>query len=169
MYGDAGTMSDDAEGGNDRLVGGTTADRMWGDAVTMSGRSQGGDDRLSGGDDDDVMYGDGQVMSSTAQGGNDVLSGDRGNDQMWGGKGFDRFVFRTGDGIDRIEDFDPHSGGADADVVDLRGMGIASFAALMSLTADDTNGDAVITFSASQRITFIDVAKADFSAPDFLL
>ena len=48
-------------------------------------------------------------------------------------------------------------------------MGIASFAALMTLTADNGSGDAVITFSASQSITFTDVAKAQLSAPDFLL
>jgi serralysin len=41
------------------------------------------------------------------RGGNDVIEGRGGNDTLVGGSGADLFVFRRGDGFDRIEDFSP--------------------------------------------------------------
>ena len=56
-----------------------------------------GDDRLSGGAGDDILHG-GK--------GDDILRGDAGDDRLHGGQGNDTFVFRAGDGKDKIADFE---------------------------------------------------------------
>jgi VCBS repeat-containing protein len=74
--------------GNDVLDGGTGND-------VLSGND--GLDTLYGGDGDDTLYG------GT---GNDVLAGGTGNDVLQGGAGNDTYVFKPGDGEDRITDSD---------------------------------------------------------------
>ncbi|MGY4344954.1 Ca2+-binding RTX toxin-like protein [Bradyrhizobium sp. GM7.3] len=44
LVGDAQTMSDNARGGNDKLISGTGNDDMWGDAQVMLGLAKGGND-----------------------------------------------------------------------------------------------------------------------------
>lgn len=66
-------------GGHDRITGGALVDTLYGDA---------GDDTLRGG------------------AGNDILSGGTGNDSLEGGAGNDTYLFRRGDGTDRISDYD---------------------------------------------------------------
>lgn len=44
LIGDAKTISDNGQGGNDRLVSGTGNDDMWGDAQELLGNARGGDD-----------------------------------------------------------------------------------------------------------------------------
>src|SRR5688572_30445765 len=57
---------------------------------------------LNGGDQADILIGEGGGDSLTGAGGQDVLIGGTGNDRLSGGVGQDRYVFRTGDGDDRI-------------------------------------------------------------------
>lgn len=57
-----------------------------------------GDNRLDGAWGDDILRGGA---------GDDWLTGHRGDDTLTGGAGRDVFVFRPGDGHDRITDFDP--------------------------------------------------------------
>ena len=52
----------------------------------------------------------------------DIIEGGRGNDTLIGGPGYDRFVFKRGDGVDRIKDFFSL-----IDKVDLRAWGFDSF------------------------------------------
>ncbi|MCF2905526.1 hypothetical protein L0666_11055 [Octadecabacter sp. CECT 8868] len=70
--------------GEDVLIGGDGADRVFGEALADTLYGGGGDDFLS------------------AAGGSDVLFGSTGDDVMDGGIGRDTFVFETGDGSDRI-------------------------------------------------------------------
>lgn len=70
-------------------AGGGGADWILGNAAANLLEGRGGDDRLSGGD------------------GDDTLDGGPGDDILAGGAGADEFVFRRGDGADRVEDFDP--------------------------------------------------------------
>ena len=77
------------KGGDDRLFGHTERDRLHGGA---------GDDRLKGMEGRDVLSG-GK--------GDDTLFGMSGNDRLTGGRGEDLFVFRQGEGTDRITDFKP--------------------------------------------------------------
>lgn len=81
----------------DRMAGTTAADRLDGGGGRDILRGRQGDDFLSGGSGRDTILG---------AGGDDVISGNRGNDRLTGGAGADVFVFRLGDGSDRIEDFD---------------------------------------------------------------
>jgi|GEM_PF-1056006 len=83
--------------GDDLLNGGAGADRQFGGAGSDRLNGQGSDDVLRGGADDDVLRGDD---------GNDRLIGELGSDLLFGGSGVDRFVIRSGQGTDRIADFE---------------------------------------------------------------
>ncbi len=74
--------------GNDRLFGGP------GDDVIRGGA---GNDRIVGGRGDDRLYGGP---------GHDTIRGGKGDDIVTLGAGRDRFIFTSGDGTDRITDFD---------------------------------------------------------------
>jgi Ca2+-binding RTX toxin-like protein len=73
--------------GRDLLKGGAGADELHGGA---------GIDRLFGQRGFDKLFGEGKK---------DILSGGPGNDKLFGGRGQDVFVFRDGDGTDRVMDF----------------------------------------------------------------
>lgn len=74
-------------GGNDRLLGNEKANVLSSAAGNDLLLGRAGNDRLLGGS------------------GVDRLNGGRGDDVMSGGSGADRFIFRAGDGRDRIVDF----------------------------------------------------------------
>ena len=76
------------ESGDDVLNGGTGNDRL-------TGRN--GDDVLNGGDGNDLLL---------ANNGNDVLDGGPGRDRLQGGEDSDIFVLASGEGTDRIIDFE---------------------------------------------------------------
>lgn len=85
------------EAGNDFLKGGTAADLV---------RGAKGNDNLLGNDGADTLEGGKGNDNLEGGGGGDRIEGGRGNDFLKGGAGADRFVFREGDGRDRIVDFD---------------------------------------------------------------
>ncbi len=87
FYGGKGNDILKGLGSGDSLYGGGGKDKLYGGT---------GVDLLMGGDGNDKLYG-GK--------GNDKLEGDDGNDKSWGGNGKDRFIFRRGDGDDKILDF----------------------------------------------------------------
>ncbi|MBE1285405.1 MAG: hypothetical protein GJ676_18985 [Rhodobacteraceae bacterium] len=82
--------------GRDALFGGNGRDLLFGNA---------GSDWLNGGFGNDVLRGQGGNDILKGHAGRDLFFGGRGNDTHTGGPGADRFVFRTGDGIDTITDF----------------------------------------------------------------
>ncbi len=77
-----------ASTGDDFVNGDDGNDILYGDA---------GNDRLNGGLGNDTLNGDG---------GNDILDGGLGNDSLYGDAGNDTYVFRKGDGNDRISNYD---------------------------------------------------------------
>lgn len=87
LFGGAGDDKLRGRGDNDSLLGGAGEDDLFGNT---------GADLLDGGSDKDVMKGDG---------GKDTLTGGLGNDKLFGGGDEDLFNLTTGEGTDRIEDF----------------------------------------------------------------
>ena len=76
------------ESGDDRLSGNGKHDKLYGGV---------GNDKLLGGSGADLLDGGD---------GNDILKGGIGRDKLIGGAGADRFVFKEGWGVDRINDFE---------------------------------------------------------------
>lgn len=132
LYGDAGDDALNGGGGDDQLFGGIGADRLAGDAGADRLYGGDGNDSLTGGDGNDLL--EGGNGADTLSGGalNDILRGNAGNDRVlgeagadllvggsgddWldggagadtltGGSNADSFIFRNGDGQDRITDF----------------------------------------------------------------
>ena len=83
--------------GNDRLYGGSGDDTLDGDD---------GADRLEGGEGNDILSGGRHDDRLIGDGGNDRLEGGKDADYLTGGEGADEFLFRKGDGVDVITDFE---------------------------------------------------------------
>ena len=73
-------------------------------ANTITGGS--GKDTIYGGAGNDSIVGNAGADKLYGQKGNDTLWGGAGNDSLWGGDGNNTFIFRAGEGTDRIFDFD---------------------------------------------------------------
>jgi Ca2+-binding RTX toxin-like protein len=145
VYGDALTMSDKAQGGNDTLTGGnflvplpagTYNNTLIGDAQTMSGNACGGNDKLISGAGNDDMWGDAQVILGNARGGNDT------------------FVFNFNNGHDKIEDFGQGVAGSNCgtDHIDVSALGIQDFSELSISAFDPTTHESTITFSSGNDV-----------------
>ena len=113
----------------------------------MTGNS--GNNRLTGLGGDDRLDG---------RGGADTLTGGAGDDSLLGGEGQDTFVFRAGDGHDRIGDF---AAGASSEVLRIEGH-----AAAASVT--DTAEGVLVTLSASDSVLLEGLTTADLAPGDLL-
>lgn len=146
--------------GTDRVIGGSGADWLFGgqgndmvlggpgDDPYVAGNKGDdfifgnlGNDTLYGGQGADTLVGDDGDGSGT--GGNDLLFGDRGDDDLYGdfgndtlvgGIGADRFFF-TGEGVDRIIDFQPGEGDRIGIEIDINESGIVDFATCCRMPA----------------------------------
>ncbi len=98
--------------------------------------------------------------------GADTLNGGTGNDTLAGGAGNDTFVFATGTGADRINDF--VEGAAVADVINLQGFGAAfdSFGEVIA-AATQVGGDVLFNFGGGNTLTVVGSVIAGFNANDF--
>ncbi|OKO71616.1 Ig-like domain-containing protein, partial [Bradyrhizobium sp. NAS96.2] len=85
-----------------------------------------------------------------------------GDDTLTGSSGHDTFVFSQPIGNDVVHSFEVSS-----DVIDLISYGWQSFADVQTHTADDANGNAVITLADGQTITLDGVHAADLTAANF--
>ncbi|WP_342710725.1 VCBS domain-containing protein [Bradyrhizobium sp. B124] len=85
-----------------------------------------------------------------------------GNDHLTGSSGNDLFVFSQPIGNDVIHSFD-----ISADTLDLISYGWQSFSDVQAHTADDGNGNAVVTLADGQTITLDGVHAADLTAANF--
>lgn len=118
------------ERGDDALDGGSGNDQLFGNSGRDDLRGGEGDDLLDGGGQEDALDGGRGNDVLIGRGGSDRLRGGQGNDVLDGGSGSDRFVFRNGDGVNEIRDFDPSDAG---DKIDLRNVNaITSFADLQA-------------------------------------
>src|SRR5688500_15544912 len=79
LYGDALSMYEDSQGGNDTLTGAdySPENQLYGDASLMEDNSRGGNDTVSGGNNStrNLLFGDAGSISGNAIGGNDTLTG----------------------------------------------------------------------------------------------
>ncbi len=95
------------EDGDDTLNGGNGDDMLYGGAGSDELDGGDGNDRLEGGEGDlDVLAGGAGEDRLFGNGGNDRLEGGRDADRLRGGEGADEFLFRRGDGVDVITDFE---------------------------------------------------------------
>ena len=135
--------------------------------VSLSGTS--GADFLTGGSGDDALWGNAGADTLSGMGGKDFLDGGNGadtliggtgNDTLRGGAGLDTFVFNTGDGSDKILDFQ------NGDKIDLRSMANIDDLGDISLTS---NTASACTISAGDvTITITNLTGAPLDAADFL-
>ncbi|MBE5231641.1 MAG: FG-GAP repeat protein [Microcystis aeruginosa PMC 728.11] len=67
-------------------------------------------DVLNGGSGNDSLYGEGNIDKLYGEEGDDLLDGGLGSDFLYGGAGADSFVLKSGNGSDRILDFNSAQG-----------------------------------------------------------
>ena len=92
--------------------------------------------------------------------GRDIVAGGGGNDVLFGGRGGDTFVFAAGFGADRIGDF------GRGDRLDFRGHdGVDR---LRDLGVRQVGDDVRVTDANGNRVTLVDVDRAEIDARDFL-
>ncbi len=146
--------------GNDTLNGEADKDDLQGGYSNDTLNGGGGKDKLHGGDGKDKLFGGG---------GNDTLTGGKDNDKLKGNGGSDTFHFKTGDGVDVIEDFDALD---NKEAVHLKKVtAITSYADLMDPSQghiDQVGKHVVITDGAGLEITLKNVDLSDLDANDFI-
>ena len=120
-----------------------------GDAVTID--TGAGNDSLSGGDGKDTLSGGSGNDKLLGGKGNDSLWGGAGNDSLWGGDGNDTFIFRAGEGTDKI--FDYSSG-------DMLKILNSSGAASKFTKSNYSNGTLSLTISGGGQVIFNDVSTS---------
>jgi Ca2+-binding RTX toxin-like protein len=115
-------------------------------------------DRLAGTDGRDTLSG---------KDGKDRLTGGLGDDVLTGGRHSDRFVFRTGDGRDTINDFD--AVGKTHDILDLSGLAsIESFKDLKKNHLDQDGKHLVIEGLDGDEIVLRNIKVNDLDVGDCL-
>ncbi|MCV2874620.1 hypothetical protein OEZ71_20160 [Defluviimonas sp. WL0050] len=140
LTGGLGNDSLNGDGGADLIDGGVGVDRLVGGV---------GADTILGGADNDRIFGGGDA---------DRIEGGTGDDRMNGGTGADEFVFATGDGFDRIMDFED---GLDliritSGAVDFGGVTVAA-----------SGPNTLVTFSDVSVLLF-GISPGDIDASDFV-
>ncbi len=136
----------DAGSGNDLVVAGRGNDTVQagsGNDLVFGGR---GNDVIDGGSGRDFIFG-GR--------GNDTITGGTGNDYLFGGRGSDTFVFRRGDGVDRVFDFETTRAyrhfTLEGDKITIDVDGVDSFADLMA-HADQVGYSTVLDFGNGDKL-----------------
>jgi Ca2+-binding RTX toxin-like protein len=93
------------DGANDLMFGGEQSDRLFGGAGNDNLSGQNGNDILEGFTGTDILSGGWGADSLNGGSGTDQLTGGLGADTLVGGSEADSFMFRNGDGSDRVSDF----------------------------------------------------------------
>ena len=143
LYGEAGNDKLYGGDGSDYLVGGDGKDYLYGNADADKLYGNASNDKLYGGDGNDLLYGGD---------GKDSLWGEAGNDSLWGGSGNDTFIYKPGEGTDKIFDYETGD-------------------MLKILNADGSNGsfkkskysggDLTLTINGGGKIILYDVSTSD--------
>jgi Ca2+-binding RTX toxin-like protein len=118
----------------------------------------------------DNIFGNGGDDDLNGAGGNDILTGGAGNDRLRGGAGFNIFVYASGAGSDRIDNFDANAVGGQ-DLIDLSALGVtaANFNTRVTITAAGAHTLVTITLSGGTNITLRNRNPASFTIVDFIL
>jgi glucose/arabinose dehydrogenase len=139
----------------EKIAGSSANDRLLGDVT---------DNNFVGGGGNDLLLGRAGNDRLTGGAGNDRLNGGAGADKLIGGEGRDHFVFAAGSGIDTIRDFEVGAGAGD--VIEFRSGQFDSFEDVLA-SANDVNGNVVITIDADNRIILRGVLEAELHQDDF--
>lgn len=148
-----GEAAGDTYSGIENLFGSSYADILNGDwqANVIHGGS--GDDFVFGQGGDDRLFGDAGMDVLRGGSGNDILNGGLGNDRLTGDDagqfGYDTFVLKPGEGVDRITDFQ-HG----YDKLDLRAFGITHLGWDGHLPVGATWGDLVWSADGGDKLMF---------------
>ncbi|GAA6210906.1 hypothetical protein NBRC116602_06460 [Hyphomicrobiales bacterium 4NK60-0047b] len=184
--------------GDDHLIGGAGADKLYGgfgsDTADYSGSSAGvdvslarsywwwgSDQTASGGDaEGDQLFSIenliGSMHDDQLKGNwkNNRLEGGEGNDLLTGGWGHDQFVFRSGDDIDTISDFDTgysfwgFNFSGDKIILDVDGFdNFADVQDAMTSSGGYWNPETTIDFGNGDTLIFKDVHQWQLSVNDF--
>jgi Ca2+-binding RTX toxin-like protein len=166
-YTDRGTGIDQFEFGDgtvwtaatlaSHIISGTTGDdalagTSYGDHISAGA----GNDSIDGGAGHDVIDGGS---------GADVLAGGAGSDVLVGGLDSDTFVFASGDGNDRIEDF--ATGAASDDVIDVSAFGYAVIDDVLNV-ATQNGDDVLLQLDEETSVRLSNVQVSQLHADDFL-
>lgn len=104
--GNARRMIFGLEAGDDMIMGGATADRLYGMGGSDTVQGGSGEDWLEGNAGADRLYGQEGRDTLVGGQGDDTLEGGKGSDTLLGGTGSDTYLFTRGDGWDWIHDSD---------------------------------------------------------------
>jgi Ca2+-binding RTX toxin-like protein len=96
IYGGEGVNTLFGEDGNDLLYGGSQVDYIYGGK---------GNDRIFGAEGNNKLFGDAGNDTIYSASGKDWIDGGSGNDTIWLGGGQDKVVLASGNGIDKINNF----------------------------------------------------------------
>ena len=153
--------------GNDTLDGGAGNDTLNGGTGNDIEHGGTGNDHVNGDDGDDTLFGDAGNDALKGGAGNDTLNGGTGNDALTGGAGNDTFVFKAGDGHDRITDFT--AGGTD-DQLNLTHSAhlFTSFNDVMQ-HAHQVGHDTLIDLGQGNDVTLKGVNVHALTSDDFIL
>jgi len=125
-----------------------------------------GDNRLLGNGGDDALTGAAGNDHLLGGAGADRLDGGTGNDLLTGGAGADVFVFKTGYGVDTVQDFD-----ASLDLIELStsllGGTAATGAAVLTDYASLLGPNAVLDFGSGDSIIIEDISDLSILANSF--
>ena len=130
-------------GGDDLMLGGSGSDFMEGGDGNDELRGEDGDDGMNGNAGNDILLGGaGNESFITGGAGDDVIEGGSGDDYfLSGGTGNDVFVFKPDFGYDTIVDFE--AGAGTDDVLKLEGLGVSTFADLLAISIQQSDGTLV--------------------------
>lgn len=154
IRGGAGFDVIDAGDGNDKVWGNSGDDEISGGAGRDWIAGGTGDDRIDGGEGRDVIRGNK---------GDDLIAGGEGNDWLSGGRGDDSFLFATGDGHDKIWDFDRRGD----DLLVLAVEGVSTFEDVLD-AADQSWAGVSLDFGGGDSIFLRGVRLSSLDEEDFL-
>ncbi|MEM9060676.1 MAG: hypothetical protein AAGD13_09460 [Pseudomonadota bacterium] len=165
VYDEDTTIVEQADEGNDSVY--TRTDLTLGDNVETGAITGTGDldltgnavaNLLSGNADANVLQGLAGTDRLVGKAGDDTLDGGADNDILEGGAGADTFLYRLGDGIDLIQDFETGT-----DVINLDTTGLA----FADLTILDSGSDAVVRSGSEVLVVVAGVSAVDLDEDQF--
>ena len=141
LIGGSGNDVLNAGGGSGNvLAGGEGDDRLIGADMSLTATREDGSDWLAGNDGNDLIRG---------RGGDDFIEGGEGADTLDGGRGSDIFIYRSGDGVDRVQD--AGDAATDRDVLDF-GADIAPSDVTVVASSSGVDLSLIIGGAESERI-----------------